>query len=270
MDLHEIWQENKRWILSCVAGLLVFWIGHSIIDGIYDDGVLESRINRTRKEIAEAQYTLPQKRAAEDDNEGIRTAYDQLHKAMHLEVPAAYRLGGQDHELFWAQRKREVADQLLNLAAEANVDLDEDAFRWPSPVERADIERALVGLSILDQAVQRLMRAHHEVTNAHPDAIGLREVKKMQIEARRATYRGPPRGTDEKRPEDQILEYLVSFEVFADYRTTARFLESCRQSALPLGLTGLDIEQTKQRSGDPLRVRGKLLGLVVTPLPERL
>ena len=35
MDPHEVWQENKRWILGVVAGLLVYWVGTSIIAGVY-------------------------------------------------------------------------------------------------------------------------------------------------------------------------------------------------------------------------------------------
>ena len=162
-----------------------------------------------------------------------------------------------------------MADHLLNLAAEANVDLEEDAFHWPSPVERADIQRALVGLSVLDQAVQRWIRAHHEVTTAHPDAIGLRQIKKVKIQAQKRSFRGPARRTDEKPPEDYIQEYAVDFDVSADYRTTDRFLESLRRSELPLGLNELIIEQVK-RSGEPLRIKGTLLGLVVTPLGEGL
>ena len=131
--------------------------------------------------------------------------YDQLLKAMHLDVPQAFRLQpGQDHELVWARRKREVADHLLDLAAEANVDLDEGSFHWPSPVERTDIQRTLVGLSILDQAVQRWIRAHHEVTTAHPDAVGLRQIKRVQILAEKRRFRRSGR-KDEKQPEDQCL-----------------------------------------------------------------
>ncbi len=271
MDLHEIWQENKRWILSCVAALLVFWIAQGIIGSVFDNGSLKGKIGRILREIGEEQYILKDLRETRNDHEQIQSAYDRLHKAMHLEVPEAFRLEpGQDHELFWARRKREVADHLLNLAAEGNVDLEEDAFHWPSPVERADIERALVGLSVLDQAVQRWIRAHHEVTTAHPDAIGLRQIKKVKIQAQKRSFRGPTRRTDEKPPEDYIQEYAVDFDVSADYRTTDRFLESCRRSELPLGLNELIIEQVKKRSGEPLRIKGTLLGLVVTPLGEGL
>ena len=270
MDLHEIWQENKRWILSCVAALLVYLIAHGIIEAVFGADTVRSKIRTTTREIRTEQYTLPDLRQARNDHQDNQVVYDQLLKAMHLDVPQAFRLQpGQDHELVWARRKREVADHLLDLAAEANVDLDEGSFHWPSPVERADIQRTLVGLSILDQAVQRWIRAHHEVTTAHPDAVGLRQIKRVQILAEKRRFRSSQR-KDEKQPEDHIRAYTVRFEVLADYRTTDRFLESCRKSEPPLGMSELTIEQLKGRSGEPLRVKGILLGLVVTPLEEGL
>jgi len=269
MDLHEIWQENKRWILSCVAGLLVFWIAYSIIGGIYDNKAVDGSIRSAKNAIAAEQYRVPQLRQLRDNHRQVQATFKELQGAMHLPVPEAFHVPpGEDHELFWARRKREVADHLLNLAAEANVDLSEAAFRWPSPVEPTDIERALIGLCVLDNAVQRLIRAHHTVTNAHPDAIGLRQIQQLKIDSTKSSRPSAPRGKDEKRAEDYVLEYDVDFRLSADYRTVDRFLESCRHSTMPLGLRDLEITQVKQRAGEPLRFKGKLVGLVVAPLQE--
>ncbi len=270
MDLHEIWQENKRWILSCVAGLLVFWIANSIIGSIYDSTAVATSIRSAHSVIRAEQYRLKQLRLANDNHRQIQATFDELRAAMHLPVPQGFQVpAGEDHQLFWLRRKREVADHLLNLAAEANVDLGEGAFRWPSPVERGDIEHALVGLCVLDQAVQRLIRAHHTVIGAHPDAVGLRQIQRLQIEARKKT--GPVQDAkekDQKRAEDYVKEYAVAFQVYADYRTVDRFLESCRNSTMPLGLSDLQISQVRQRAGEPLQVKGKVVGLVIGPLSE--
>lgn len=271
MDLHEVWQENKRWILSCVAGLLVFWIAYSIIAGIYDSDVVTSSIRNARSAISAEQYRVPQLRLANDIHRRVQATFDELRAAMHLPVPEGFRVpAGEDHELFWARRKRQVADRLLNLAAEANVDLREGAFRWPSPVERTDIERALIGLCVLDQAVQRLIRAHHTVVNAHPDAVGLRSIRRLQIDTKKPSRAVGlrDRAKDDKRAEDYLKVYRVDFDLLAGYRTADRFLWSCRNSTMPLGLEDLEISQGKQRTGEPLRVKGKVVGLVVAPLRE--
>ena len=62
----------------------------------------------------------------------------------------------------------------------------------------------------------------------------------------------------------------MDFRLSADFRTVDRFLESCRHSSMPLGLRELEITQVKQRSGEPLRLKGKLVGLVIAPLQEGL
>ena len=92
MDLHEIWQENKRWILSCVAGLLVFWIALSIIAGIYESKAVGGSIRSALSAIAAKQYRIPQLRDARDNHRQIQATFDELQGAMHLPVPEGFQV----------------------------------------------------------------------------------------------------------------------------------------------------------------------------------
>ena len=42
MDLHDFWQENKRWILGIALGFLVYLIGGTVIRDAYTDPGLSS------------------------------------------------------------------------------------------------------------------------------------------------------------------------------------------------------------------------------------
>ena len=272
MDLHELWQENKRWILSCVAGLLLFWIAHSVIGTYFDDANASSRIQRMIKAIKKEQYRKGELNQAREEQARVHEVFDKVHKAMHMPVPDTYRLQGKgDPELYWVRRRREVTDHLMNITAEANVELAETAFRWPKPVAPDEIQRSLIGLCVLDQAVQRIVEAHRRVTGADLEAVGLRTIKRLQIMSVQRSPRVRRRRTrgeeDQKLPADFVRSYRLSFDFDADYRTTHRFLESCRQSDLPLGLDDLTIELGR-RPGDPVKVKCKLVALVVAPLEE--
>jgi len=48
MDLTNIWQEHRTFILSVMAGLVVFFAGQAVISGIY--GIEETRRNVARLE----------------------------------------------------------------------------------------------------------------------------------------------------------------------------------------------------------------------------
>ena len=49
MDLHDFWQENKRWILGVVLGLLVYWIGGSVITGMYSKDAVTKKMARSTR-----------------------------------------------------------------------------------------------------------------------------------------------------------------------------------------------------------------------------
>ena len=51
MDLHDVWQENKRWILGIVLGLLVYWIGDAAIAGMYDSAGAHREIRRQKNQL---------------------------------------------------------------------------------------------------------------------------------------------------------------------------------------------------------------------------
>lgn len=263
MDFHEIWQENKRWILGCVAGLLLFWIGRSVIDSIYDTKTVDDSIRSSNSKISAPQYRKKQLAAATADSEKLERAYQVVEQAMALKVPERFDLEGKgDPDLYWVQQKSQVRDALLNLAAEANVDLGEGAFQWPAPVQREEIRIALVGLHVLDEAVRRLIQAHQDLLRKQPDALGLREIAQLKIESPKS--RSFARAS-EFQPDDHVDPYTVSFTARVDYRTVHDFLERCRVPGRPIGLEDPSLEQGR-RSGEPLTFKGRFVGCVVKPL----
>ena len=68
MDLHDIWQENKRWILGVVAGLLIYWTGSTIIKGIYSTAGVRQQIRTQQRSVnAEPLYTSEALAAAREE-----------------------------------------------------------------------------------------------------------------------------------------------------------------------------------------------------------
>ena len=55
MDLSDVWEQNKRWILGVVAGIVLFFVGTSLIRSFYDGAAAEriagshaSKVNNKR------------------------------------------------------------------------------------------------------------------------------------------------------------------------------------------------------------------------------
>ena len=63
MDLDDFWQENKRWVLGSVAGLLVFIIANAIVG---DDGG-----KGRRSTAAGPAYTRKQMKAVADEKAAL-------------------------------------------------------------------------------------------------------------------------------------------------------------------------------------------------------
>ncbi len=149
----------------------------------------------------------------------------------------------------------ELLRELLDRADNLNVDLARRDLAWPSAVGE-EVPSVLLGMALLDQAVNRLLDAHDRVMEQNPEALGLRLIESFRVDGNvalpRARIRGPRRGFD---PQEYLRQETVSFSFRADTATTMLFLESCRDPS-PLTLVELSLHQGQP--GEALQVEGKL------------
>ena len=73
MDVGAFVQENKRWLLGCAIGGLVFFIARGVISSIYDPDVARGKPRRLNEEAVAAGHCPGNQKQDESQN----TAVDQ-------------------------------------------------------------------------------------------------------------------------------------------------------------------------------------------------
>ena len=258
MDLDDFWQENKRWVLGCLAGLLIFVIAYNV----FADGPKKGSKAGSMKDV----YKSAQLTSIRKDKTSLDQTLADLRKAMHYEVPPEFIREGQPG-LFWATTYISLRTNLIDLAEAENVQFPEDSFAWQPDTGAAAIDRALVGCSLVQFAVTALLDAHRSVTAADFDAPGLRDIGKFEANRARGPRRNRRRADDPIEAEELIEEVKVRFLFRADHTTLHRFLENCRTGKRRVTLGTLKVVRGKT-SGDPLTVSGEIVALTIKPIPK--
>ena len=258
MDTHEVWQENKRWILGAALGFVVFWVGSTVIDGLYSTTTSRSRISKARRSLANDDlYTSSALRDARKERDALEASRARLVEAMVFEpLPEFVLEGVGDPDLHFDQVSRRVKRDIVRRAGGLGVEIAEKDLEWNSPVGD-EIAPTLVALCALDQAASRLMDSHEQVREWDPEALGLVGIDQFRIGAPgRTESRG--RRSRRKGQDDVVREESVRFRFRADEATVVQFLESCASARPPLTLSS-DFKMTVGRApGDPLVVSGTL------------
>jgi hypothetical protein len=267
VDLNDIWQEHKRWILSVIGGAVVFLVAFSVIGSVFDPdtpwrGAMSAAAQINKAELYPA--------AARDQAVADRT---QLAAAAAVARQKTEFLPAEDLDLAGKQGSvsvhyntvtSDVKKRMLAEADRLNVRVEAKEFGLPanSPTDRDEIQRTLIGLDLVREALTRLFAVAEKVRADEPDAAGVESVQKIQIQARTQVRRaGPAALAGKPRPVDDLLDQVdVQLEFRADAPTLTGLLESFRSEQRPILVDKLKVEEGKE-PGDPLAVSMFLVGL---------
>lgn len=272
MDLNDIWTQNKRWLLGVLAGAILFWIATSIVGSIYDGDAAERKVTQVANALRQQDYfDAKARKLARDSGEALAAAQERLRAELTFEPDEPFVLAGKgDPDLHFDRVQREVRTSLVDKAQQFSVELAPSALRWTAPVGLEEIERTLIGLNVLETAVDRLLDAGEEIRSSSAfGALGLQQIEKFEVTSKskgRAT--GYRRGRDRRESDavdaaERVDEYEVAFKFRADAPTVQLFLERCRaEQPVVLLQDGFKLKAGRNR-GDPLTVTGRLVGLIV-------
>lgn len=261
MDLNDLWQENKRWILGCALGLVVFWIGWSVIHATFDPGPTLRAIRNLERTVRGGEfYDRAAFQAAREESEMLAEAVQRLREALVFKLDPDFSLEGKgDPDLHWDVMSRRVRGDLVRRADEAGVAFAESDLEWGSYDSLEEFRAALVQLCLVDHAVRRLLAAHERVRAAGVEAPGLVAIESFKLGGSRGRRGGSVRV---RKQEGPVREDRVRFEVRADAATLALFLEACRAQSPPIGVHELRVTPGR-RPGDPLTIKGTLTAIRV-------
>jgi hypothetical protein len=263
MDVHDLWQENKRWILGVLIGGVVFWIGTLVVGAWFDSSSVRRNNQKLAAEIGKEEfYSAAARTTALEEADALAKVRNESLPSLLFQPGAQFVLDGKGlPDVHFDQVSREVRRRLLIAADEAGVEVAENALRWAPPAGE-QIGRALVALNLLEQGVQRLIAAHEAVRKAGEGASHAF----LAIDSFRSEAAAPQPGRGSKADATApVQEERVAFTFRADAATLTLFLESLC-TAPPIVLAPDFRVEGGKRSNDPLKVTGKLVALL---LPAR-
>lgn len=260
MDIGAFVEENKRWLLGCAFGVVVFFVLRGVLGAFYDAGQPLRQARAVVGSVPAEIYDQAALDAARQEAEALGAEKQRLVAELAYRIDPAYRLEGHGSpDAYLGRVGRELKLRLLRAADERDIELQDKDLRWPSPTNPDEIRSVLFGLELIDVACQRLFAVHDAVRSAVPEASGLVGMQ-LGIEERR-TQRGPVRGRPgEVDVRDLLDQERVTFTLQCDAATAVAFVEACRSKDKPLVLETLSMLRP-QRRGDPLTVKGSFTGI---------
>ncbi len=258
MDVGSFVQENKRWLLGCGIGGVVYLIASAVIGSLYDVRPQSaSKLGAPTEAYNQAALT-----AARSENEQLVAERTRLQQELAFKPTAKFELasnGRPDEYLF--KMGRDLKQTIVGEGGKRDVQVTDANVIWDVPSTYDDQRATLFGLELIDEMQKRLYAAHDQTRAASEEAIGLRAIVSMKLDARR--NRSQPRSArpGEVVVSDFLTQEQVSFQFLADEPTLLAFFESCRQRDRTLVIDSWQVLKPA-RPGEPCAVKGTLQGIV--------
>jgi len=158
MDLNDYWQENKRFVLTVLGGLLVFWIGTMMIDSFIGSELRSKKRTRQslQSQLKEERFLPRDLARARSENEALSEARGALVERVAWTPRPEFRLDpsrGSAGNQYFATAQR-VREELLRRAGRSNVRIDQDlGLPGLAPTRDDEIERHLEALDLVERVV---------------------------------------------------------------------------------------------------------------------
>jgi len=158
MNFDDYWQENKRFVLTVLGGLIVFWIGNMMINSFIGSDLRTKKRTRMslQSQLKEERFLPRDLTTARSQNEDLVAARDELAQALAWSSRPEFRLDpsrGSAGNQYFATAQR-VRDDLLRRAGRRNVRIDQDlGLPALAPTRDDEIERHLEALDLVERVV---------------------------------------------------------------------------------------------------------------------
>ena len=261
MDAGAFMQENKRWLIGCGIGALVWLIGGMVVDAVFNT----ANAAKSPKQLGAPStkvYDQAALQAARQEGEQLTAALQQLRLGNGFVQSDKYLLAnhGKPDE-YQYQIGRELRKAIATAADDREVQVTESGIAWEVSPNPDDIKSVLFGLELLDEVQQRLFAAHDAVRKASEDVPGLRAILALKVDARRGS-RTPVRALrpGEVDPREAFVQEQVSFQFQASEAVALGFLESCLKPGRTLIIDGWQMLKP-QKLGDPCTIKATAFGI---------
>ncbi len=158
MDLNDYWQENKRFVLTVIGGLVVFSIGRMVIDSAIgsDLRTQNSALVKQESEYKKSRFSARDQTLSQEENAALEEVVAQLAAKVAFETRDEFRLkanAGSAGQQFFNQVTN-VREDLLRRANRKNVRIVPDlGLPALAPTRDEDLARHLDALDAIDRVL---------------------------------------------------------------------------------------------------------------------
>lgn len=172
MDLTDVWQQHKKFILAVAGALLLLLVGRGVLQGYFP--VDATRASATR--IADSLRKTPEVqdvavRDLQTEVDGLRARYAALAGSMRFKAGADFELPPNEPNprIYFFGKLREMQKALVDAAAKQDIRVPDGlGLRDLTPTEPEEIRRTLVALGVIqDVLVQAISSGVRRVESIH-------------------------------------------------------------------------------------------------------
>lgn len=156
MDLTTLWQEHKTFVLSVMAGVLLFFVGQSAISAFY--GIDDSRRSVRSLSSSLRRSKTPTTKQMDEErarNQDLKARYEKAVERIHFAPDPKFVLSGTEKpDIQYDRLFNEARENLVDGAKILNITVD-STLGMPelSPTRRSEIQTALTALDLVTRVV---------------------------------------------------------------------------------------------------------------------
>ena len=254
MDASEIWQENKKFIVTVGSGLLVFLIGGMVINNMYagDISSTQRSVRAAQKDLNAEMFGAADLGQAESENEELQRLYITARAASEfLPRPEFVLDASGSPQAAYQTAQAVVRDRVSDLASRKRAFLPDGLDLEMLKTQNVDaLERHLHALDLLERSLVMALES------------GVRQVRSVEIKLDPAFKRG--RGlsaievtdvtVDCTAPSEAITRWLAMAETPLEGASPENAgMAAIRAQALPI--QSVDLKSSQSKKDDDVRAR---------------
>jgi hypothetical protein len=172
MDLTDIWQQHKKFILAIAGALLLLLVGRGVLQGYFP--VDSTRASATK--IADAMKKAPEisdgaVRDLQAEVDGLRARYGELAASMRFKPGDDFVLpaGESNPRMFFWNQLHKLQGALVDAAAKQDIRVPDGlGLKEFAPTEPEEIRRTLVALGVVqDVLIQAISSGVRRIDTIH-------------------------------------------------------------------------------------------------------
>lgn len=172
MDLTDVWQQHKKFILAVAGALLLLLVGRGVLQGYFP--VDTTRASAAR--ISDALRKAPEVpdaavRDLQTEVDGLRSRYAALAASMRFKAPAEFELPANESNprLYYFAKLRDLQKAGVDAAAKHDIRVPDGlGLKELTPTEPEEIRRTLVALGVIqDVLVQAITSSVRRIESIH-------------------------------------------------------------------------------------------------------